>query len=351
MPVLSLLKNPQSYQVDSWPLHQANGGLDWWLNSVHDVVHNQLNEVQRPDQPAIDLQIERFQSELDHLFTDVRTTDHPPQGVSAYLLDHRVAQLMRQHGFDDPYHRLKEQENHRAMQIYPQRVQHLEQLPPDHLLMELIRGILAGNRFDMGCSTAIADYQSHGSDFAQTLTSIAPRPWLVDDFDRFADFLAQRDGRSPKVLFFVDNAGPDFVLGCLPLARALADQGARVVLAANSLPSVNDITLTEAYDVLTTLAEADPKLRQLCFDDRIHLIPSGGGGMLIDLADISPECAYHAHETDLVILEGMGRSVESNHFVEFTCPVLKLCLLKDPFVARQLSPAARVFDVVCRFEN
>ena len=67
--------------------------------------------------------------------------------------------------------------------------------------------------------------------------------------------------------------------------------------------------------------------------------------------------AYRAEEFDfylsdlnakaLVILEGMGRGVESNIDAEFSCDAVNLAMIKDSAVASR--HAGKVFDVVCRF--
>ena len=54
-----------------------------------------------------------------------------------------------------------------------------------------------------------------------------------------------------------------------------------------------------------------------------------------------------ADDADLVILEGMGRGVESNLKASFTCDAVKLAMLKDEAVARRCG--GKLFDVVCRF--
>ena len=47
-----------------------------------------------------------------------------------------------------------------------------------------------------------------------------------------------------KAVIFVDNSGADIVLGIIPFARYLLSKGTKVVLAANTSPSVNDITVS-----------------------------------------------------------------------------------------------------------
>jgi type II pantothenate kinase len=53
-----------------------------------------------------------------------------------------------------------------------------------------------------------------------------------------------------KAMIFVDNSGYDFILGILPFARYLLKGGTKVVLAANTFPSVNDITVQMFNDRL-----------------------------------------------------------------------------------------------------
>lgn len=48
-----------------------------------------------------------------------------------------------------------------------------------------------------------------------------------------------------RVMVFVDNAGADIVLGMLPFVRELLRLQCEVVMVANSLPAINDITAAE----------------------------------------------------------------------------------------------------------
>jgi type II pantothenate kinase len=56
-----------------------------------------------------------------------------------------------------------------------------------------------------------------------------------------------------------------------------------------------------------------------------------------------------AADADLVILEGMGRGVESNLDAKFSCDAVSLAMIKDEMVARRLN--GKVFDVVCQFRG
>jgi type II pantothenate kinase len=46
-----------------------------------------------------------------------------------------------------------------------------------------------------------------------------------------------------KAVVFVDNSGADILMGIVPFIRYLLGKGTRVILAANSTPCVNDVTV------------------------------------------------------------------------------------------------------------
>jgi type II pantothenate kinase len=146
-----------------------------------------------------------------------------------------------------------------------------------------------------------------------------------------------------KAVFFVDNAGADFVLGVLPLARWLARRGTSVVLAANETPTLNDMSIHDVQQWLPAAFDAEPSLRDL----PIHAVSTGTAEPLIDLAAVSPQLNAAAADADLVILEGMGRGIESNSDVQFSVDGISLAMIKDNIVAQQCG--GKVFDVVCRY--
>jgi type II pantothenate kinase len=65
-------------------------------------------------------------------------------------------------------------------------------------------------------------------------------------FFRASDFIERFRKGNPykKVVIFVDNSGADIVLGIVPLARYLVETGSTVILAANTTPAVNDVTVS-----------------------------------------------------------------------------------------------------------
>jgi len=153
-----------------------------------------------------------------------------------------------------------------------------------------------------------------------------------------------------KAIVFVDNAGADIILGMLPLAREFARHGTAVVLAANSLPALNDITDYELKDVLSAVRElGDPVFQTVIDSGMISVVGTGTGSPTIDLKGVSQELADEAAGADLVILEGMGRACHSNFHAKFSCDALWLAMLKDRFMAERYYNG-KLYDTVCKFE-
>lgn len=262
----------------------------------------------------------------------------------------RICQLrqecQRRAAIADPYRIIKQHENSAALKMLPELLEDLDRQPPAERIESLVRGILAGNLFDLGSSQSIGLYERMGRDFLATRWKLPGRPWLMDGLDELRQRMAARTHR--RVVMLVDNAGVDVTLGMIPLARELAMRGGKVILSANQGPALNDITHDELLDLLEQAARLDDPLRKLLAEGAIEAVCSGNRWPLIDLMDISPELSRAADGADLLVLEGMGRAVQSNLEAKFACDALKIAMVKDEDVARRLG--GHFSDVICRFE-
>ncbi|KAH9776185.1 Pantothenate kinase 2 [Citrus sinensis] len=196
----------------------------------------------------------------------------------------------------------------------------------------------------------------------------------VDDFDAFKERMLGSGDNKPRphkrALLFVDNSGADVVLGMLPLARELLRRGTEVVLVANSLPALNDITAMELPDIVAEAAKHCDILRRaaeaggLLVDAMINtldgskenspsvplmVVENGCGSPCIDLRQVSSELAAAAKNADLIILEGMGRALHTNFNARFKCEALKLAMVKNQRLAEKLIKG-NIYDCVCRYE-
>lgn len=263
--------------------------------------------------------------------------------VTILTIDHIRDGFLREAGFADPYLHQKHQQNAHALPLLASVCRDLDDLTGRDQLEAAIRGAMAGNIFDMGVAATAQLMLSRNLDFTATCSSLPPRPWRVDGLDALADRVLSGPPHR-KAIVFVDNAGSDFVLGMLPLCRYLARRGTQVVIAGNELPTLNDMARSDIQGLWPQLLSAEPSLVPL----PIRVVSTGTGEPLIDLLAVSDELNTEAADADLVILEGMGRALESNFDAQFNCDALKLAMIKEEFVAAWLG--GNLYDVVCRFD-
>lgn len=263
--------------------------------------------------------------------------------VTILTMDQWRDRILRRHGFVDAFADLKNRENEKMLPLLPQVCRRLDAMAGAAQIKAVVEGVFAGNIFDMGAEPTAKKFADNSPDFFATIASLAPRPWLIDDLDALTDRLLHH--RHRKAVFFVDNAGSDFILGATPMMRWLAQRGTEVVLAANDRPTLNDMTLPEVNAWWLRLMDTEPSLRDL----PIRRVGTGTGEPLIDLSCVSDELNAAAEGADLVILEGMGRGVESNLDAHFSADALNLAMIKDHAVAQRCG--GKVFDVVCRFRT
>jgi len=256
---------------------------------------------------------------------------------------------LRDAGVADLYAQAKADANREALALLPGLLAELDALPTGRLLRTLVAGVFAGNLFDLGAD-ATADLHARGGvDFHRARERLLDTPWRVDDL---AAVEARWQRRPPwrSVLVFVDNAGGDVVLGVIPLARALLERGTRVVLSANSSPALNDVTHDELSLLLERAATLDARIADALAAGSLRAVPSGNGLPLLHLGRLGSELRAEiaARPPDLVVLEGMGRAIESNWRARLRCECWRLALVKDASVAKLLG--AELYDGVCRFD-
>jgi uncharacterized protein with ATP-grasp and redox domains len=348
MPPFCKLRDPESYVPGDWDLLKDEPAREAWIRIFDEHTASLVAHAREALHPPLEEALDAYELAMRRALGQVR--DRPEQfaPLTIYQLCRLRVDLMNRHHIGDPYDRVKLDENRAALDHVAQVFAAIDACPDDTVVETLLRGVLAGNKFDLGAKDTM-DLHSHGGiDFFATLKELGERPWFVDDVDALAPRLARGRVAYRKAIFFVDNAGGDIVLGAIPLARYLADQGCRVVLAANDEPALNDIIVDELHDVLAAVAAYhDPRMVDHLRSGRISVVGTGCDCPLIDLGDVSDACNEAAADADLVILEGMGRAVESNYHVALTCDAIYLAMIKNRELARYLG--CKLFDLVARF--
>lgn len=347
-PAFPLIANPQQYRPNTIDMSQYEDIADYWITLFEEHTHITAAKCIESHNHTTDAQqraarfIENFLAELKRIRNNPNHFDNP-----LTILDLCRARLHHytEMGFEDPFKPLKEKENELALQILPTILKDLDQTHEDQQLLTLIRGIFAGNIFDMGAKETIELYESGQIDF-QTVRNKIQRPFFIDDFDTLQSHFTSKS--YSKAVMFVDNAGSDVFLGMLPFARHLIQRGTTVILTANTIPALNDITHDELTDTLNHIRQFDTTIDTALTNNQLQTIPSGNDLPVIDLNITTDALNQAATDADLLVLEGMGRALETNFNTRFTCDTLKLAMIKDKQVKEHFG--AQLYDVVCRFE-
>jgi len=350
MAVLCQLVHPEGYQAFDWHGVQDDADRHYWLGLFESFTAN-IEQRLRQDGLAGNGFAERwprFKAEYDEGMRRLRAKSERTRLQSTIeLVEFRQAMLDK-YGWPDPYLGVKRRENDIAAGMYPEIVRSVDEAPLPQRWEMLFRMLFAGNMFDLGAPDTIKMYNRGELDFAAILARIPPRPWFIDQADTVRDRMLSAH-RWKQALFFVDNAGTDIVLGVIPTVREMARAGTRVVMAANERPALNDITVGELNPLLEQLSRRDPVLADLRAKGMISTVSNGSNSPLIDLSRISDECNAIARESDVIVLQGMGRGVESNWRQRFLCDVWRVALIKDRTVAKWIG--SRLFEPVCRFDS
>ncbi|GMP64502.1 hypothetical protein CsSME_00025747 [Camellia sinensis var. sinensis] len=247
--------------------------IDLFLNSIPSFRKRAESDETVPD---AHIKAEKFAQRYTEILEDFKKDPESHGGPPDCILLCRIRdQILREVGFRDIFKKVKDEENTKAISLFEDVVRLNDAIEDGAKRVEnLVRGIFAGNIFDLG--------------------------------------------------------------------------SAQVVLAANELPSINDVTYPELIEILSKLKDEHGQLMGV--DTSNLLIANSGNDLpVIDLARISQELAFLASDADLVILVGMGRGIETNLYAQFKCDSLKIGMVKHPEVAQFLG--GRLYDCVFKYNE
>jgi len=341
------LADPATYVACKWDMRTDHEARSYWIPFFKTHVRTILRlggEVLANlglGADEIERRTHRCTAEFDARFDEFAARPQSMERVTILTLDAWRDQLLRGHGFDDPFEMLKQRENETVLPMLPVVLRELDSHTGDDQILTAVKGVFAGNIFDMGAAASSKLMLEGGLDFFTTRANLPPRPWLVDDFDALRQSLSEKQYK--KVVYFIDNAGADFLLGALPLMRYLARRGTKVVLAANERTTLTDMTVHDVRDWWPRIIAAAGCLADL----PIEIVSTGTGEPLIDLSSVSDELNAAAEDADLLIIEGMGRAIESNLDAQFACDALNIGMIKDSMIAKV--NGGKLYDVVLRF--
>lgn len=354
--VFPLLADPGKYKACEWDLTADGPKRAYWLQlfrdhmpSILDYARRQAEALGNPPPPEVKRRQRKASEHFDRYLdaVEARPDAFGPLNIRTICIARQDA--LKAAGLPDPYALAKQQENQLALKALPALLAELDALAPDDRAETVIRGVFAGNIYDLGAVATLKLFENGGVDFRAVRQKLKPRPWFMDNLDAWLSRLRRGPAHRAAVMF-VDNAGSDIVLGMIPLARELLSRGTQVIVTANSEPALNDVTHEELVQLVERVAQIDACIAEALQKQRLELAPSGNTTPLIDLTEISPQlaAAVQRRRCDLVILEGMGRAVETNLSAPFCVDCLKLAMLKDQGVASAIG--ASLYDLLIKYE-
>ncbi|KAI8904812.1 fumble-domain-containing protein [Gorgonomyces haynaldii] len=347
--VFPLLKDPEQYKCDTSDLKDPqlqNYWIDLLDMNLQHLVDLALKHQGGVSSEELAKRADRFASMYRAHLKRLRKEPNCYGLLTVRGLLNLREQCLREMGFTDIFHQVKLSENKAALMGFPKFLQKIDSLKGHVQLETLLDNILAGNMYDWGSQAMQKMLESGDFNFALAKEKVG-RPAQFNHVEKLKKRLV--DGKPyKKAIIFVDNSGSDLVFGILPFVRFLLLAGTEVILAANTYPSVNDITAVELEPLLKSAAQFDHVLSDGLDHQKLHVVATGSGSPCLDLRQVSEELAMVAKDADLVVIEGMGRAIHTNFFARFVTDVIKIGVFKNPQIAKELG--AQMFDGVVLFE-
>ncbi|XP_066908231.1 4'-phosphopantetheine phosphatase isoform X1 [Halyomorpha halys] len=340
-----VLSNPAEYFPDTQNLSENSSAREYWLDCISEgfkasVARNIVN-VKNESINNYAIYGEFVLKRLEYL-----RENHDAYGyLTMRVLQDTLEDVKREMGLIAMYEKKKQHENATAIKELVATLNCLDSLDYDEQLMELVKYLLAGNMFDWGAKEVAKLMIAGKLNFHQAMDKLPERPWLVDDLNHWVKRFKESNYKSAMI--FADNSGYDFVLGVLPFARELIRRGAKVVVCANSEPVLNDVTFYDLKDLFEEIKKHCPILRKAIEEESLSVMKLAKNSCCLDLCFIDIEIAERMKEMDLLVIEGMGRAVHTNLYAQFKCDTLRVAVIKDHWLSRELG--GDEFSCICKF--
>ncbi|KAF7997892.1 hypothetical protein HCN44_009290 [Aphidius gifuensis] len=347
-----LLKDPDTYNPDTTDLAQDKEARDYWLQCFEESVDKFIARAihSQPHSPTAKDRASKLKEKYVNRLHYLHLQPFAYGTLTVRTLLDTIEHCMKEFDFPDPYLDQKKKENEEALSFLKERLDILDNLEGQEKLNALIIGVLAGNMFDWGAKEVADIMESTTFRFEDAQDKIPGRPWLEDNLDAWIERL-QNESPHKCAAIFVDNSGVDIVLGILPFVRDLLQRGTKVILCANSMPALNDVTYPELLVILRDAAKISKDIKYALKENRLMPMETAQAGPCLDLSRLNLDLclAMVKHNVDLVVIEGMGRTLHTNLHAKLRCECLKLAVVKNRWLSLRLG--GDMFAVICKYER
>lgn len=99
------------------------------------------------------------------------------------------------------------------------------------------------------------------------------------------------------------------------------------------------------------MASICPEIEEALHNEQLEIVSTGQASPCLDLSRVSQDliAAVLENETDLVVIEGMGRSIHTNLNALFRVDVLKLAVIKNAWLAKRLG--GELYSALFKYEE
>jgi hypothetical protein len=184
MPTFCRLLHPERYRAFDWDMTRDPTHLAYWLR-LFETFPERIHRVLVRDGLAGERFEERWAAFVPEYAEAMRERRENltayEQSTIAYAGMRQA--LLNRYGWPDPYLRVKARENATAIGLYPQVIAEIDAAVPAERWGLLLRGIFAGNMFDLGSPRTIEMFDRGGFGWHVMLEHVPERPWHIDHAD------------------------------------------------------------------------------------------------------------------------------------------------------------------------
>uniref|UniRef100_T1HMW0 4'-phosphopantetheine phosphatase n=1 Tax=Rhodnius prolixus TaxID=13249 RepID=T1HMW0_RHOPR len=255
--------------------------------------------------------------------------------LSFGIIQDIIFQLSLEFGVFNSSYKVKTNEIKAAMNYLPKWLTYFDGLPTNERHTEIAKSLLAGNMFDWGSKEINLLFLANSLDFRLALKKLSGRPWPKDDLDLWLQRMNEPAHKFAAI--FPDNCGFDFILGIIPFARELIKRGTKVVLCVNVEPVLNDVTVYEVKYILDEISKICPIIGNAYKTNQLFISKHSRCSTCLDLRYVNHEFAELSPELDLLMIDGMGRSIHTNFDAEYQIECLKVATIKDNWLSKEIT--------------
>ena len=325
---LSKLLNPDTYRTGLWILTDDHQVRSYWKDIFSSNLANIANLIKDPLKR--ELFVEKMNEIIEAISDKVYKTVHEVTVERESLLN-RI-------GVPDPYKNIKDQENRKALTYLQPHLTYLDNLTDqEEAFCICLSAIVKGNQFDLGSKVTADLWLKKQLDFNIDFK-------VNPSYKKYFSYFQQL--KSGNITVLVDNAGFDYLIGSVSFIRYLLNSGFSVTVGANDLPALNDVTYREVTELNKKLDNLDHFWKKAQQEQRLKFIPSGCKTPGINFKKISTQLDQAVNQSDLLILIGQGRAIETTLNAVVDVNVFRIAKVKDSMVASYIGQP-QLSDFIC----